>query len=110
MAEARNAGPAHDRGMTFPNGGRRHAAVTADELTDSGIHRWALGTQVRLHVYEGYVDCGLLDVTGVTTWAELAQLVTQCRAIEVTGPRRHAFAGGVVLRVECLSDPMPGQP
>ncbi len=76
-----------------------------DPLTDSAIHRIALGTQVRLHVYSGWVDCGLLDVVGVTTWGDLVLMIHLGRPIEVRGEQRCAFAGGVVLWAECTRDP-----
>ncbi len=73
-------------------------------LTDSGIHRLGLGTQVRLHSAVGSVDCGLLDIANVSTWADLADRVARGWPIEVTGPIRNAFAPGTVLRAECLTD------
>lgn len=77
-------------------------------LTDSGVHRFAMGTQVRLYLHGGYfVDCGLLDIDSVATWTDLQLLVQKVLPITVLGPRRHAFAAGVVLHIECLSDPNP---
>jgi hypothetical protein len=79
-----------------------------DPLTDSGVHRFAMGTQVRLHLHGGeHVDCGLLDIQGASTWAEVEFLVAKVQPVIVTGPRRHVFAAGVVLRAECISDPDP---
>lgn len=96
--------------MTRPT---RHAYRTgaADPLTDSAVHRFAMGTQVRLHLHGGtYVDCGLLDISGAATWRDLVEMVQRGIPIEVLGPRRHGFGGGVVLRVECTSDPLPPAP
>jgi hypothetical protein len=91
---------AHSYGDRFSTG--------HDPLTDSGVHRFAMGTQVRLHLHNGgYVDCGLLDIDTVSTWNDLVLLVTKVMPVVVLGPRRHAFASGVVLHVECISDPDP---
>ncbi len=93
--------PAHEYGVPYSTG---------SPLTDSGVHRFNLGTQVRLHLHHGaYIDCGLLDIDGVSTWDDLRLLVTKVMPIAVLGPRRHAFAAGVVLRAECISDPDPAQ-
>ena len=79
-----------------------------DPLTDSAVHRFNLGTQVRLHLHGGaYIDCGLLDLDTVATWSDLVLLVTKVMPIVILGPRRHAFAAGVVLRAECITDPDP---
>jgi hypothetical protein len=79
-----------------------------DPLTDSGVHRFAMGTKVRLWLHGGeHVDCGLVDIQDVSTWTDVVLLVTKVMPIVVTGPRRHAFAAGVVLRAECISDPDP---
>ncbi len=84
---------------------------SGEPLTDSGVHRFNLGTQVRLWMHDGtYIDCGLLEIRDVTTWDDVVLLVTKVLPIVVLGPRRHAFAAGVILRAECTSDPAPDAP
>lgn len=81
---------------------------SGDPLTDSGVHRFAMGTQVRLWKHGGeHIDCGLLDIQDVSTWTDVVLLVTKVMPIVVLGPRRHAFAAGVILHAEVISDPNP---
>ncbi len=104
--------------MSYPRSAAHRPSATSAEppnigprdLTDSGIHRWALGTQVRLHIHGGkHVDCSLLDIAKVTTWVDLASYIERCAPLEVLAPRRYAFGPGVVLWAEVISDPVPGE-
>lgn len=75
-----------------------------DPLTDSGVRR-AIGTQVRLHLPEGRsLDVGLLDIRDVATWTTLAMMIHRRLPIQIDGPIRAAFAGGVVMWVEEIRD------
>ncbi len=103
--------------MSYPRSAAHRPDATSTEplnigpsaLTDSGIHRWALGTQVRLHIHGGYhVDVSLLDIAKIATWVDLAGYIERCAPLEVVGPRRYAFGPGVVLWAEVISDPIPG--
>jgi hypothetical protein len=75
-----------------------------DPLTDSGIHR-ALGTQVRLHLADGgTVDVGLLEISGVSTWRELAMHVSRRAPLTIDGTRRAVFAPGFIMWAEEIRD------
>jgi hypothetical protein len=88
--------------MPLNNPHHRATATVPDPLTDSGLQR-AIGTQIRLHMPDDYsVDVGLLDIANVSTWSDLAMLIGRRLPIEVGGPGRMMFAGGVVLWVEML--------
>ncbi len=78
-----------------------------DSMTDSGLHRMAVGTMVRLHwAKDGFADVGLLAIRGVSTWADLAQKIAHGVAIEVMTPRRRIFCGGLIVWAEVLDDPL----
>ncbi len=97
--------PAHLRKVPVPLLGMSdNLREGSAPMTDSGIHRLGLGTQVRLHSAHGAVDCGLLDIANVSTWSDLVDRVQRGWPVEVTGPQRNVFAPGAVLRAECLSD------
>ncbi len=96
-----------DQGMTLnePAHYLRGGHVPApDPLTDSGMQR-ALGTVVRLHLPEKrYVDVGLTDIRGVTTWRDLVERISRHAPIETLGLPRRVFAAGVVVYAEAVSD------
>lgn len=77
-----------------------------DELSDSGVLRLATATRVRLHTYKGEpVEVSMGFIRGVTTWEDVAAKVMRCEPIELVGPHRMAFAGGVVLWADVSTDP-----
>jgi hypothetical protein len=64
-------------------------------------------TRVRLHHLGGGEDVALSDIQGVTSWDDVAVLITSVRPIivrEALGQRRMAFAAGVILWAETLTD------
>lgn len=65
-----------------------------------------MGTQVRLHLFEGDpVDVGLLDIRDVSTWVDLATHVARRLPLYVEGSRRMVFAGGSIAWAEAITDP-----
>lgn len=64
-----------------------------------------LGTAVRVHCGNGqHVDVGLLTIRNVSTWADLVQMVTEGRTLEVLAPTPMVIVGWSVARVEILPD------
>lgn len=85
--------------MDFP--ARPAHTKEPDPLTDSGIHRLMLGTQVRLHLYGGaVVECGLLEIRDVTNWDDLVGRVLRGMPIEVRGERRAVIGAGATMWAE----------
>jgi hypothetical protein len=77
-----------------------------DPLTDSAVHRLALGTLVRLYLHDGsHVDVGLTAIRAVSTWNDLAARIALAQPIDVIAGRRRIFGGGVVLWAENMADP-----
>jgi hypothetical protein len=94
--------------MTFPR--RPEHTREPDPLTDSGIHRLGLGTQVRLYLYGGtFVDCGLLDIRDVSNWDDLEARIVRGMPISVRGARRRILGAGSVMWAEAISDPLDGE-
>lgn len=102
--------------MTFPTGPRRYAEdrplpIQPDPITDSGIHRFMLGTRVMLHLHNGAeIEVGLTAIRDVISFTDLAERIVRGMPIEITMSRRRVFAGGVVLWAEVTSDPLEEPP
>lgn len=94
--------------MTYPRQGLTPPTGQSESATDSGIFRWMIGTQVRLHLQLGaHIDCGLLDIARMATWEDLVATIQRCHPIEILAPRRYIFGPGVVMWAEVTSDPPP---